>query len=59
MEYLATEVPNALKQSLDGVERIATIVRAMKAFAHPGRKEKVAADLNKALADTLTVAAMN
>jgi two-component system, NtrC family, sensor kinase len=56
MEYLATEVPNALQQSLDGVERIATIVRAMKAFAHPGQKEKVAADLNKALADTLTVA---
>ncbi len=56
MEYLVTEVPNALKQSLDGVERIATIVRAMKAFAHPGQKEKVAADLNKALADTLTVA---
>ena len=56
MEYLSTEVPQALKQSLDGVERIATIVRAMKAFAHPGQKEKVAADLNKALADTLTVA---
>jgi signal transduction histidine kinase len=56
LDYLATEVPNALKQSLDGVERIATIVRAMKAFAHPGQKEKAAADLNKALADTLTVA---
>jgi PAS domain S-box-containing protein len=56
MEYLAAEVPKALAQSLDGVERIATIVRAMKAFAHPGQKEKVAADLNKALADTLTVA---
>jgi signal transduction histidine kinase len=28
----------------------------MKAFAHPGQKEKVAADLNRALADTLTVA---
>jgi PAS domain S-box-containing protein len=56
MEYLTTEVPAALKQSLDGVERVATIVRAMKAFAHPGQKEKVAADLNRALADTLTVA---
>jgi two-component system NtrC family sensor kinase len=55
-EYLATEVPKALEQSLGGVERIATIVRAMKAFAHPGQMEKVAADLNKALADTLTVA---
>ena len=56
MEYLAAEVPKALEQSLGGVERIATIVRAMKAFAHPGQKEKVAADLNKALLDTLTVA---
>jgi PAS domain S-box-containing protein len=56
MEYLTAEIPKALAQSLDGVERIATIVRAMKAFAHPGQKEKVAADLNKALADTLTVA---
>jgi PAS domain S-box-containing protein len=56
MEYMAVEIPKALAQSLGGVERIATIVRAMKAFAHPGQREKVAADLNKALADTLTVA---
>jgi PAS domain S-box-containing protein len=56
VEYLATEVPRALTQSMDGVERIATIVRAMKAFAHPGQREKASADLNKALADTLTVA---
>ena len=56
IEYLDMEVPKALGQSLAGVQRIATIVRAMKAFAHPGQEEKAAADLNKALADTLTVA---
>jgi PAS domain S-box-containing protein len=56
MEYLDGEIPKALRQSLEGVERIATIVKAMKAFAHPGQREKVAADLNQALADTLTVA---
>jgi len=55
-EYLYAEVPKAMDQSLDGVERIATIVRAMKAFTHPGQTEEAAADLNKALADTLTVA---
>ena len=55
-EYLAAEIPKAMDQSLDGVERIATIVRAMKAFAHPGQKDKAAADLNKALTETLTVA---
>ena len=55
LEYLNEEIPKAITQSLGGVERVATIVRAMKAFAHPGQKEKAAADLNKALADTLTV----
>jgi len=56
LEYLAKEVPKAMEQSLDGLERIATIVRAMKAFAHPGSDVKMAADLNKALSDALIVA---
>ncbi|HTC34613.1 MAG TPA: PAS domain S-box protein [Bryobacteraceae bacterium] len=56
LEYIATEVPRAMEQSLDGVERIATIVRAMKAFAHPGSDTQMAADLNKALSDALIVA---
>lgn len=56
LDYLAEEVPKSISQSLDGVERVATIVRAMKEFAHPGRKEKTAADLNKALTNALIVA---
>ncbi len=56
LEYLAGEIPKAMEQSLDGVERVATIVRAMKAFAHPGSNEKMPADLNKALSDALIVA---
>jgi PAS domain S-box-containing protein len=54
--YLLEEIPKALTQTLDGVSRVATIVRAMKDFAHPESKEKAAADLNKALLSTLTVA---
>lgn len=54
--YLLEEIPKALSQTLDGVTRVATIVRAMKDFAHPEGKEKAAADLNKALQSTLTVA---
>ena len=54
--YLLEEIPRALTQTLDGVSRVATIVRAMKDFAHPESKEKAAADLNKALLSTLTVA---
>ena len=55
-EYFSEEIPKAIAQSLDGVERVANIVRAMKEFAHPGRKEKAAADLNHALANVLIVA---
>jgi PAS domain S-box-containing protein len=55
--YLRTEVPKALEQMLDGVGRVATIVRAMKEFSHVDQSvEKTAADLNKALESTLVVA---
>jgi PAS domain S-box-containing protein len=54
--YLLEEIPKALTQTLEGVSRVATLVHAMKDFAHPDSKEKAAADLNKALLSTLTVA---
>jgi PAS domain S-box-containing protein len=56
-EYLVDEVPKALEQALDGVNRVATIVRGMKEFSHVDRSsQKAAADLNKALESTLIVA---
>ncbi len=55
-DYLLKEIPEALTQTLDGVDRVVTIVRAMKEFAHPENKGMVPADLNKALLNTLTVA---
>jgi signal transduction histidine kinase len=54
--YLTEEIPTAIQQSLEGVERVATIVRAMKEFSHPSTKEKVSVDLNKAIESTITVA---
>ncbi len=56
LPYLTTEVPRALERCVDGLERIATLVRSMKEFAHPDCKEKVPADLNHALETTLTMA---
>ena len=56
IEYLMTEVPRAISESLEGVERVATIVRAMKQFAHPDQGEMVNADLNEALKSTLVIA---
>jgi two-component system, NtrC family, sensor kinase len=56
LEYLLREIPEALSQTQEGVERVVTIVRAMKEFAHPDAKGMSRADLNKALVNTLTVA---
>ncbi len=56
LEYLLAEIPKALEQSAEGIDRVATIVRAMKEFAHPGSAEKVAVNLNKAIESTVTVA---
>jgi signal transduction histidine kinase len=56
VDYLMEEIPKAIEQSLDGVTRVATLVRAMKDFAHPEAKEKAAADINEALRSTLVVA---
>jgi PAS domain S-box-containing protein len=55
LEYLTQEVPKALAQSIEGIDRIAHIVRAMKDFAHPDRGEKTLVDLGKAIESTATV----
>ncbi len=55
-DYLLEEIPRAITQTMEGVDRVATIVRAMKEFAHPESKEMAPADLNKALLSTMTVA---
>ncbi|MFW6055271.1 MAG: PAS domain S-box protein [Thermodesulfobacteriota bacterium] len=55
LEYLQEEVPQAIEQTLQGVERVGAIVRSMKEFSHPGGEEKVLVDLNKALESTATI----
>jgi len=56
LPFLLSEAPKAFDRTLDGVERVAHIVRAMKEFAHPDTAEQSAADINHAIETTLTVA---
>jgi nitrogen-specific signal transduction histidine kinase len=56
LDFLTTEIPDAISQTLDGTQRISEIVQAMKGFSHPGVIKKTPVNLNKALMDTLTVA---
>ena len=55
LEYYREEVPLALSQALEGIERISEIVMAMKEFSHPGTGSKQPADLNRAIQNTVTV----
>jgi signal transduction histidine kinase len=56
LEYLFEQVPAAIKETLEGVDRVTKIVRAMKEFSHPGSQDKTAADINHAIEATVTVA---
>jgi PAS domain S-box-containing protein len=56
LPYLLEEIPKAIDQSLEGVHRVAKIVRAMKEFSHPSSEEKTALDINRAIETTITVA---
>jgi signal transduction histidine kinase len=56
LAYVLEEIPLALDQSLDGLQRIAGIVRAMKEFSHPGSQETQSLDINHAIENTIIVA---
>jgi two-component system NtrC family sensor kinase len=56
VDFIRSEMPRAFVRTFDGVERVATIVKAMKEFAHPDTEEQNLADLNHAIETTLLVA---
>jgi signal transduction histidine kinase len=56
LPYLLEEIPSALDRASEGLARVATIVRSMKEFAHPGQAEMAEVDLNRAISTTLTIA---
>jgi len=56
LDYILENAPPAIDSALEGLGRIATIVRSMKEFAYPDQAEKQSADLNQAICSTLVVA---
>ncbi|MBN2211370.1 MAG: PAS domain S-box protein [Sedimentisphaerales bacterium] len=56
LAYLIDEIPRAIDQSLQGIEHVARIVKAMKEFAHPGVSDKTDTDINRAIENTVTIA---
>ncbi|MFN3191325.1 MAG: two-component system sensor histidine kinase NtrB [Aureliella sp.] len=55
LAFLEDEIPQATQQTLDGTDRVAKIVRAMKEFSHPGSDEPTSVDINHSLETAVTV----
>lgn len=56
VDFISEEIPQALAETLEGIERVTSIVRAMKDFSHPGGDGVQLSDLNHAIETTLQVA---
>jgi len=55
IDFLAQDIPLAIDQSLEGLQRIASIVSAMKEFVHPGTDVKQPVDINAVIGNIVTV----
>ena len=55
LDYLQEELPRALEQSHEGIDRVRKLVLTMKDFAHPSSGIKAFADLNKGVKSTIQI----
>ena len=55
LNFLIDEIPRAAVQSLEGVEQVRQIIRAMRDVSHPGAEEFVPLDLNHAVENAITI----
>ena len=56
LPYLQEEIPAAIGQANEGVEKVSSLVLAMKEFSHPGNKQKEQIDINRTIKTTVQVA---
>jgi PAS domain S-box-containing protein len=56
LDFVQAEVPTALSESQEGVERVARIVRAMKAFGRPDSSDPEPTDIDRLVDSAITVA---
>ena len=55
LEYLLSEIPLAVDQTLEGTTSVTRIVRALNVFSHPGSENFQKVDLNNEIESTLIV----
>ncbi|PNY38578.1 ATP-binding protein [Rhodopirellula baltica] len=57
LDFLRQEFPMAISQSLEGIDRVATIVRAMKEFSAPSTTTRASIDVNRSIRTALAICA--
>jgi signal transduction histidine kinase len=55
LAYVKAEFPLAVHESIDGLERVSRIVRALKEFAHPGQSEREHVDVARVIENAVTL----
>lgn len=55
IHFILQDTPLAIQQSLDGIEKVAGIVQAMKVFSHTNNQSTSFANLNEILKNTLII----
>ena len=55
LDYLQERLPQAFTRMSDGIDRVSTIVKAMKSFAHHDARDMAPADLNDGIRTTLMI----
>ncbi len=55
LDYLEEEIPETIRQSIEGLDRISGIVLAMRNLSHSGRDEKATVNVNEAIENTITL----
>ena len=55
LRFVLEEAPAAIRESREGLDRVASIVLSMKRFAHPGLESPLPVDMAQAIRDTLAV----
>ncbi len=54
-DYIMTELPVAIKETISGIDRVVKLVKAMKTFSHPTQGKMQLCDLNQSIEATSNV----
>ncbi|XPV77532.1 MAG: PAS domain S-box protein [Desulfovibrio sp.] len=57
LEYLAEEIPTAIRESDEGLEKIARIVKSVKQLSHPAESQKALCNMNSIIRDAANISA--